>query len=159
MGRIEDLAARYRGHIGAPWQRNLAGDQKAIFVVYPKTDERKLRAGTDLFEMATTSTGHRWRSLDLTDTFARGFMQTFSDMARRYGVYVLGSNSQAPFRESTDPADVDALADPDLPRPRSVFVATSDSVYNEAFMWAPHDVRGNACAVFSTLRKRRSICA
>ena len=29
MGRIEDLAARYRGHIGAPWQRNLAGDQKA----------------------------------------------------------------------------------------------------------------------------------
>jgi len=43
MGRIEELAARYRGHIGAPWQRNLAGDQKAIFVVYPKTDERKLR--------------------------------------------------------------------------------------------------------------------
>ena len=78
-----------------------------------------------------------------TDTFARGFMQTFSDMARRYGVYVLGSNSQAPFRESTDPRDIDALADPDLPRPRSVFVATSDSVYNEAFMWAPHDVRGS----------------
>ena len=44
MGRIEELAARYRGHIGAPWQRNLAGDQKAIFVVYPKTEERKLRA-------------------------------------------------------------------------------------------------------------------
>ena len=61
MGRIEDLAARYRGHIGAPWQRNLAGDQKAIFVVYPKTDERKLRARLELFEMATNSTGHRWR--------------------------------------------------------------------------------------------------
>lgn len=30
MGRIEELAARYRAHIGAPWQRNLAGDQKAI---------------------------------------------------------------------------------------------------------------------------------
>ncbi len=44
MGRIEELAARYRGHIGAPWQRNLAGDQKAIFVVYPKTDEMKLRS-------------------------------------------------------------------------------------------------------------------
>ena len=38
MGRIEELAGRFRGHIGAPWQRNLAGDQKAIFVVYPKTD-------------------------------------------------------------------------------------------------------------------------
>jgi len=70
MGRIKELAARYRGHIGAPWQRNLAGDQKAIFVVYPKIDERKLRARMELFEMATTSSGHRWYPVDLTDTFA-----------------------------------------------------------------------------------------
>jgi hypothetical protein len=76
MGRIEDLATRYRGHIGAPWQRNLAGDQKTIFVVYPKTDERKLRARLDLFEMATTSTGHPWRLVDLTDTFARWMANT-----------------------------------------------------------------------------------
>jgi hypothetical protein len=76
MGRIEELAARYRRHIAAPWQRNLAGDQKAIFVVYPKTDERKLRARLDLFEMATTSTGHPWRFLDLTDTFARWMAST-----------------------------------------------------------------------------------
>ena len=71
MGRIEELATRYRNHIGAPWQRNLAGDQKAIFVVYPKADERKLRARLELFEMATTATGHRWQLLDLTDAFAR----------------------------------------------------------------------------------------
>ncbi len=76
MGRIEELATRYRGHIAAPWQRNLAGDQKAIFVVYPKTDERKLRARMELFEMATTSTGHRWRALDLTDTFSRWMAET-----------------------------------------------------------------------------------
>ena len=76
MGRIEELAARYRGHIGAPWQRNLSGDQKAIFVVYPKTDERKLRARLELFEMATTSTGHHWRLLDLSDTFARWMADT-----------------------------------------------------------------------------------
>jgi hypothetical protein len=76
MGRIEELAGRFRGHIGAPWQRNLAGDQKAIFVVYPKTDERKLRARLDLFEMATTSTGHRWQALDLTDIFARWMADT-----------------------------------------------------------------------------------
>lgn len=76
MGRIEELASRYRSHIGAPWQRNLAGDQKAIFVVYPKTDERKLRARLELFEMATTSTGHRWCLVDLTDTFARWMAET-----------------------------------------------------------------------------------
>lgn len=76
MGRIEKLAARYRNHIGAPWQRNLAGDQKAIMVVYPKTDERKLRARMDLFEMATTASGHGWRFLDLTDAFARWMADT-----------------------------------------------------------------------------------
>jgi hypothetical protein len=71
MGRIEELANRYRNHIGAPWQRNLAGDQKTIFIVYPKTDERKLRARMELFAMATTSAGHSWRPIDLTDAFAR----------------------------------------------------------------------------------------
>ncbi len=76
MGRIEDLANRYGSHIGAPWQRNLAGDQKAIFVVYPKGDERKLRARLDLFEMATTKAGHGWRPFDLTDTFARWMADT-----------------------------------------------------------------------------------
>jgi len=76
MGRIEELAARYRSHIGAPWQRTLAGDQKAIFVVYPKTDERRLRARLELFEMYTTSTGHGWRRVDLTNTFARWMAET-----------------------------------------------------------------------------------
>ena len=73
-----------------------------------------------------------------TDTFARGWMQTFSDVARRYGVYILGSNNQAPYRESTDPQDIATFADPDLPEPpRSVFVATEPIVYNEVFLWGP----------------------
>jgi hypothetical protein len=76
MGRIEDLAARYRSHIGAPWQRNLAGDQKAIFIVYPKTDERRLRARLELFEMATTASEHSWRLLDLSGAFAQWMSNT-----------------------------------------------------------------------------------
>lgn len=77
-----------------------------------------------------------------TDTFARGWMTAFSDIARRYGVYILGSNTQAPFRESTDPAEIAVFADPDLPEPpESVYVATGPEVYNEAFLWAPRDVR------------------
>ncbi len=76
MGRIEELAARYRSHIGAPWQRNLAGDQKTVFVVYPKTDERKLRARLELFEMATTLAGHGWHLLDISSTFARWMADT-----------------------------------------------------------------------------------
>lgn len=76
-----------------------------------------------------------------TDTFGRGWMQVFSDIARRYGVYILGSNNQSRFRESTDPAEVELFRDPDLPRPRSVFVATGDDVFNEVFIWGPHDAR------------------
>ncbi len=76
-----------------------------------------------------------------TDTFARGWMQVFSDMARRYGVYMIGSNTQAPFRESRDPTEVSLFADPDLPKPDSVFVATEGNAYNSAFVWAPRDVR------------------
>jgi hypothetical protein len=77
-----------------------------------------------------------------TDTFARGWMQVFSDMARRYGVYILGSNNQPPFRETTDPSEVALFADPGLTkRPRSAFVATGSEVYNEVFMWGPRDVR------------------
>lgn len=76
MTRIDELASRYRNHIGAPWQRNLAGDQKTIFVVYPKSDERKLRARLELFEMATTSSGHGWRLLDLTDAFSQWMADT-----------------------------------------------------------------------------------
>lgn len=79
--------------------------------------------------------------LAATDTFARGWMQVFSDMARRYHVYILGSNDQAPFRESRDPAEIDTFRDPDLPRPESVFVTTAPEVYNEAFMWAPRYLR------------------
>ncbi|MDX6698757.1 MAG: hypothetical protein QOE65_2154 [Solirubrobacteraceae bacterium] len=77
-----------------------------------------------------------------TDTFARGWMQVFSDMAHRYGIYVLGSGDHAPFRESTDPGDIAAFSDPDLPgTPASVFVATAPEVHNEVLMWGPRDVR------------------
>jgi hypothetical protein len=76
-----------------------------------------------------------------TDTFARGWMQTFSDLSKRYGVYMLGSNNQAEFRESRSAADIKAFADPDGKRPASVYVATSPKAYNEVFMWGPRDVR------------------
>lgn len=71
MGRIEDLAGRYSSHVSAPWQRDLAGPQRTIFVVHDKADERKLRARLDLFEVATQQAGHRWRLFDFTRSFSR----------------------------------------------------------------------------------------
>ncbi len=74
-----------------------------------------------------------------TDTFARGWMQVFSDLSKRYGVYMLGSNNQARFRESTNASEVTQFRDPDIATPRSVYVALDDRIYNEVFMWAPQD--------------------
>jgi len=70
MGRIEDIADRYRRHIAAPWPRNLAGAQKTIFLVYPKEDERRLRARRNEFDVTTKESGHSWKELDLTDAFS-----------------------------------------------------------------------------------------
>ena len=76
MARIEELVANYRRHISAPWQKNLAGPQKTIFVVYPKTDERRLRARLELFEIATKETGHGWTLFDFTPVFAEWMATT-----------------------------------------------------------------------------------
>jgi len=77
-----------------------------------------------------------------TDTVVRGFMETFSVLAKRYGVYMIGSADVPPFTQSSRGADRAAFSDPDLhPRPGSVYVATSPTVYNEVFMWGPRNVR------------------
>ena len=75
-----------------------------------------------------------------TDTFVRGWMRTFADLARRYDVYMIGSNAQAPFRRSTAPSDIAAFRDPDRPSPDGVYVATRGAAYNEAFVWGPRIV-------------------
>lgn len=71
MGRIEELVTQYQNHISAPWQKNVAGAQRTVFVVYEKADERKLRAKLGLFEIATRDAKHNWKLFDFTSSFAR----------------------------------------------------------------------------------------
>lgn len=82
-----------------------------------------------------------------TDTLVRSFMQTFSELARRYRLYLIAANTQPHFRESTDPGDIALFHDPDYPPPPSVYVATGPQVYNEVFMWGPRNVRDTGPAV------------
>src|SRR3546814_6490637 len=79
-----------------------------------------------------------------TDTFARGFSQTFSDIARDYGIYVVASNNQARYRASSDPVDIATFRDPDLPNVDEVYVATDARVPNTTFLWGPNDVDARA---------------
>ena len=70
MGRIEQLSERYSRHIRLPWQKDLAGAQKGLFVIYQPSDERRLRNRKELFAMETQRAGHGWKECDLTKAFA-----------------------------------------------------------------------------------------
>ncbi len=73
-----------------------------------------------------------------TDQFVRVFMTTMAIEARRYGVYVIASSTQAPFRLTRDPAAVAALRDPATPAVKSVYAPTEGRAYNQTFVWSPH---------------------
>lgn len=76
MGRIDRLAERYKSYIALAWQKDLAGAQRAIFIVYDKADERRLRARKELFALATAEAGHGWSECDLTRVFAEWMANT-----------------------------------------------------------------------------------
>jgi len=69
MSRIDRLIQRYQHFVELPWEERLSGAQRVWFVVYDKTDERRIRARIDEFELVTTKAGHDWKMCDLTDSF------------------------------------------------------------------------------------------
>jgi hypothetical protein len=70
MGKIEELAERYGGHIATPWQRTVAGAQRVVLVIYDKELERTLRARKQTFELETQKGFHEWFEVDVTRAFA-----------------------------------------------------------------------------------------
>ncbi len=86
-----------------------------------------------------------------TDEFVRTFMGTMATLARRYGLYVIASNTQAPFRVSRSPAAIRALVDPGLRRVRTAFVPTRGRAYDRTFVWGPRTVHPRAPAPLANL--------
>ncbi len=75
-----------------------------------------------------------------TDQFVRSFMTTMATEARRYGVYLIASNTQAPFRLTRNPAAVAALRDPSTPGVKAVYAPTAGRAYDQTFIWGPRTV-------------------
>jgi hypothetical protein len=86
-----------------------------------------------------------------TDQFVRVFMTTMATEARRYGVYVIASNTQAPFRLTRDPSTVAALRDPATPGVRAVYEPTAAVAYDQTFVWGPRVVHRSAPAPLANL--------
>lgn len=70
MSKIQHLLDNYDTYIAIPW-RDVAAEQRVIFCVYPESDELKLRAKIEEFEIVTKNHEHDWIQFDLTDTFAK----------------------------------------------------------------------------------------
>jgi len=70
VSRIKRLLESYSKYIEIPWRKDTAAAQRVIFCVYNETDEQRLRAKIDEFEIITQQSGHDWALFDLTETFA-----------------------------------------------------------------------------------------
>ncbi len=93
-----------------------------------------------------------------TDEFVRVFMATMAGAARRYHVYVVASNSQAPFKLTSNPGAVAALRSPATPNVKQVYEPTSDRVYNQTFLWGPRVAhRGRPAPVANLLADNRKV--
>lgn len=86
-----------------------------------------------------------------TDEFARVFMGTMAAAARRYHVYIVASNSQAPFALTRNRQAVAALRDPATPGVHAVYAPTSAHVYDQTFLWGPSAVHRDAPAPVANL--------
>ena len=86
-----------------------------------------------------------------TDTFVRVFMTTMAAEARRYGVYVVASNTQAPFALTRNASAVAALRDPSMPGVSSVYAPTEGHAYNQVFIWGPRVIHARAPAPLANL--------
>lgn len=153
MGKIEDLADKYERHISAPWIRNLAGAQKAIFVVYDKGDERRLRAKRREFEMRTRESGHKWQEVDLTDVFPRWMAREEYREAYFESPEDLSLKLQAEFIEFAASQLRDALTAADVDEDTVVGVFGAATLYgftrtSELLRHVEGDIRGRLLLFF-----------
>ena len=66
VSRIKRLTQSYSKYVAVPWRDDAAAPQRVIFCVYHETEELRLRAKVDEFEIATRAAGHDWALFDLT---------------------------------------------------------------------------------------------
>lgn len=82
--------------------------------------------------------------LALTDTLYRSFFETFREIAITHHAWVVSAANVAPARITTNPVVAALLADPEARtkscgdvQPPCAYEATSENVYNQAFVFAP----------------------
>jgi len=66
---IQRLVGAYQREVSLTWPANLSPAERVWIVIYPPSEERRLRVRIGEFELATTAAGHRWVRIDVTGAF------------------------------------------------------------------------------------------
>ncbi len=69
MSRIKRLTQSSSTYVAVPWRGDAAAAQRVICCVSRETEELRMRAKVDEFEIVTRAAGHEWALFDLTDSF------------------------------------------------------------------------------------------
>ena len=67
MTDLDNLIANFSRQVSNPWATNLAPAQRCWMIVYPPSDERRVRARIQAFENATHKASKNWQLIDITD--------------------------------------------------------------------------------------------
>lgn len=148
---LETLAAGSRGAKARALLRN--GVPACRGQAPPCATLATLSAINQGYSRALTYLGRRFPNLQnqlgrafvaATDQFARTFMMTMATEALRYRVYLVASNTQAPFKLTRNRAAVAALREPGARQVHAVYAPTQGHAYDQTFLWGPRVIRRHA---------------
>lgn len=73
MTLAQTILERLKEHLSLPWPENVSPRERVVMVVYPPSDERKLRRLIESGEFASEmkATGHGWAEYDLAAEFSK----------------------------------------------------------------------------------------
>lgn len=72
LTQTQTILERLKEHLALPWPDNVSARERVVMVVYPPSDERKLRRMIESGEFASEikTTGHGWVEHDLAPDFS-----------------------------------------------------------------------------------------
>ncbi|MDH4459324.1 MAG: hypothetical protein QE272_11525 [Nevskia sp.] len=73
MTLAHSILDKLKEHLALPWPQNVSGQERVLMVVYPPSEERRVRrlVETGEFAQEVRALNHGWSSLDLATTFSQ----------------------------------------------------------------------------------------
>lgn len=77
MTVAQNILDKLKDHLALPWPKNVSGQERVLMVVYPPSEERRIRRFVETGEFAqeVRTLHHGWSSLDLATAFSQWLAQ------------------------------------------------------------------------------------